>query len=626
MYRLIIAIALCFSFTSLSAQDLYKPRDVEKAYKNGTRSLDGRPGKNYWQNRARYNITINARPPERTIRGIEEITYFNNSPDSLRTLLFRIIVNIHKPTAVRLSPETEDYITSGIHIDSFVVNGQTRKWTENPNYNTVQPVRLAKALGTKDSVRMTVKWHYDVSEKSNREGMIDSTTYFLAYFYPRISVYDDYQGWDRTEFNDALEFYNDFNDYTVNVQVPKNYIVWGTGTLLNADAVLQPAVASKFKQSLTSDQVLKIASPQDLEAERVTTQNPMNTWRFKANNISDMAVGLSDHFVWDASSVVVDPATGRRASVQAAYNDTSADYHHVVRFAKEGLRLLSTTWPGIPYPFEKTTIFQGYAGMEYPMMANDETYADTTFSKFVAEHEIAHSYMPFYMGINETRYGFMDEGWATTFELLLNYIHMGKEKAEEFYKQFRVMSWVRDASANEDLPIITPGPNLSGGGLGNNQYGKPSLGYLAVKDMLGDALFKKALHEYMNRWNGKHPLPWDFFYSMNAGSGKNLNWFWNNWFFSNYYIDLAVKDVAKSGSTSNITVKNIGGMAAPFDLVISYSDGSTEKLHQTAMVWQANQKQVVIPVRTGKKIDSVKIDGGIFMDVNEEDNAWPISK
>ena len=201
-----------------------------------------------------------------------------------------------------------------------------------------------------------------------------------------------------------------------------------------------------------------------------------------------------------------------------------------------------------------------------------------------------------------------------------------KEKADEFYKQFRVMSWVRDASANEDLPIITQGPNLSGGGLGNNQYGKPSLGYLAVKDMLGDALFQKALHEYMNRWNGKHPLPWDFFYSINAGSGKNLNWFWNNWFFSNYYIDLAVKDVAKSGVGYNVTVKNIGGMAAPFDMMITYSDNRTDRLHQTAMVWQANQKQIVLPIKTSKKVKSVQIDGGIYMDVNEADNTWPMNK
>ena len=119
---------------------------------------------------------------------------------------------------------------------------------------------------------------------------------------------------------------------------------------------------------------------------------------------------------WDAASVVVDDATHRRASVQAAYNDSSADYHHMVQFGRHALDWLSHNWPGVPYPFEKTTVVQGFAGMEYPMMANDESYPDTTFSQFVAEHEIAHSYFPFYMGINESRYAFMDEGWATTFE------------------------------------------------------------------------------------------------------------------------------------------------------------------------------------------------------------------
>ncbi len=106
-----------------------------------------------------------------------------------------------------------------------------------------------------------------------------------------------------------------------------------------------------------------------------------------------------------------------------------SDYHHVAQYARHSLDWLSHNWPGIPYPYEKTTVFQGYAGMEYPMMANDETYSDTLFSRFVAEHEIAHTYMPFYMGINETRYGFMDEGWATTYELLIGREDHGKRKS-----------------------------------------------------------------------------------------------------------------------------------------------------------------------------------------------------
>jgi hypothetical protein len=455
--------------------------------------------------------------------------------------------------------------------------------------------------------------------------MIDSTTYFLAYFYPRIAVYDDYNGWDSMPFMEDHEFYSDFNDYTVNVTVPDNYIVWGTGTLQKPETVLQPEYLKRFKESLTSDKTIRIATKEDLASKKVTA-NSSNTWQFTASHIPDMAFGLSDHFVWDAGSVVVDSAAGRRASVQAAYNDTAQDYHQMVEFGKRALHLLSFKWPGVPYPYEKTTIFQGYAGMEYPMMANDETYEDPLFSRFVAEHELAHTYMPFYMGINETRYGFMDEGWATTFELLLGYEDLGKEKAEGLFKQFRVAGWIEDPSADQDIPIITPADVLTGAGFGNNIYGKAALGYIAVKDLLGDALFKKCLHEYMRRWNGKHPLPWDFFNSFNAAAGKNLDWFWNNWFFTSGYIDLAIQAVKKTSTGYTVSLKNTGGFVAPADLVITYKDGSTETKHFTPAVWEKDQKQASVSITTKKQIKSVKLDGGIFMDANEEDNVYPADK
>jgi hypothetical protein len=618
----VLLSSLIILFISADAQKLYMPRDVENAFKNDVRSFDGRPGKNYWQNRGRYSITVTATPPNRRINGTEEITYINNSPDTLRNLLFKLIVNIHKPGAPRYGGASPDYLTDGVTVDSFAVNGKSQPWANNPYVFTNMRIRPRQSLNAHDSIQLYIKWHYNVSVQSGREGAIDSTTFYLAYFYPRVAVYDDYEGWDATDFNDALEFYNDFNDYTVNVQVPKNYIVWGTGTLLNASAVLQSKYVQRFQQSLTSDDIINVVTKQDLQTKNITTQNAMNTWQFKASNVPDVAFGLSDHFVWDASSVVVDDATKRRASAQAAYNDTAKDFHYMAGFAKQALDWLSHSWPGIPYPYEKSTVFQGYAGMEYPMMANDETYADTTFSRFVAAHEIAHTYMPFYMGINETRYGFMDEGWATTFELLFNRDKLGNEKADDFYKRFRVRGWIYDRSPEEDLPIITPGPDLHGGGLGNNEYGKPSLGYLAVKDLLGDDLFRKCLHEYMSRWNGKHPLPWDFFNTFSNVSGKDLNWFWNNWYFSHNYIDLSLINSTKTSGGYSLTIQNIGGMAAPFDVVISYTDGTEERIHQTPMVWQKDQKQIKLAVNTKKPVQSIKLDGGIYMDAVEADNVW----
>ena len=598
------------------------PRNISKTYQKGTRTLDGRPGKNYWQNTARYVISVTAAPPNPTIQGTETITYINNSPDTLRSLTIKLLMNVHAPGAVRRGgPASPDYLTSGIHIDKYVENGETKKFPD-ANSRTWQPVSLSKALMPHDSVRLAFDWHYDMSKQSGREGMLDSTTFFLAYFYPRVAVYDDYYGWDRTDFTEPEEFYNDFNDYVLNVTVPKNYVVWATGNLQNASEVLQPAIAKRLTESLQTDSLVHMATLAEMTAGSVTQQQPTNTWRWQYNNISDMTLCLSDHYVWDASSVVVDKATGRRASVQAAFLDNAPDFHKMVEFGRHGLEWLSNNLPGVPYPYPKTTIVQGFAGMEYPMMVNDETYKDLNFSRFVAEHELAHSWFPFYMGINETRYKFMEEGWTTAFEYLLNQADMGNDMAANLFKQFRVYRWARDDSGEQNVPIITPVNTLNGAATGSNSYGKPALAYLALKDLLGDKLFKTSLHAFMDRWHGKHPTPWDMFYSFNDASGKNLNWFWQSWFFSPGYIDLALEKVVPSASQLTLTLQNIGGYVTPVDVVLTYADGTKETVHQTPAIWQTSQTQATVKIPTKKKVQSVKLDGGIFVDSDESNNNW----
>ena len=606
---------------SVAAQSLYAPRAVKRTYAEGTRAYDGNPGPNYWQNRGRYTISIATLPPDRRVSGHETITYFNNSPDSLSSLVIRLLNNIHKPGAPRTGGSSEDFLTSGVHIRSFTVNGQPQDFHDGPNVFTVQRVRLdsASVLAPHDSIQLSFDWWYDVSVQPGREGMIDSTTYYLAYFYPRVAVYDDYNGWD-TMGHTGFEFYSDFNDYDVSITVPGNFTVWGTGTLTNAQQVLAPPVYRRYQSSFTSDSTIVVATGAQIGAGQATAANPTNTWHFASSNVPDVAFGLSDHYDWDAASVAVDGR--RRASAQAAYNDTAADFHHMVQFVRHSLDFLSHQWPGVPYPYEKMTGFQGGAGMEYPMMANDEAYANEQFSQFVVAHEIAHTYMPFYMGINETRYAFMDEGWATTFEYLINLGDMGPDAAGRFFRQFRVNNWARSTSPLQDLPIITPADALTGGAYGINAYGKPALAYLALKDMLGDDMFRRCLHAYMSRWNGKHPTPWDFFYTFDNVSGSSLDWFWNNWFFSNNYIDLAAGGAQQTSDGWAVTVNNVGGMAAPFDLVLTFSDGSTQRMHQTAGVWAEGQHQAQVTVRTAKTLQSAQIDGGIWVDADTSNNTW----
>lgn len=611
-----LAALLCLGLFQASAQTLTMPPDIQQAYDNGTRTLSGKPGKNYWENHGHYHIALTVMPPNRTIKGVEQITYFNNSPDVLKSLNMKLIVNVHRAVTHGAAPDT----SAGIKIDEIMINGIKTAWDNYKAITTNQMVDLPSPLMPHDSVKLNITWHYELSKRHGRDGVIDSTSFYVAYFYPRVSVYDDYKGWDTQPHTGSLEFYNDFNNYTLDVTVPKNFIVWATGTLLNPSEVLQPEYAKRLEQSMTSDSTIHIATKQDIADKNITKQNTTNTWKWAATNVSDMALGISDHYDWDAASVIVDNKTKRRTSMQAAFADSSQDFHHSVQFGRYSLAWFSNNWPGIPYPYSKSNAFQGFADMEYPMMMNDTHTANLTFAELVQDHEQAHTYFPFYMGTNESRYAFMDEGWATTFEYLIGISEKGQKAADDFYRAFRVTRWIHGAHDKEN-PIITPSPDVTFGA-GNNAYGKPSLSYLALKDMLGDKLFKKALHNYMKNWNGKHPIPWDYFNSMSSGSGKDLNWFFYNWFFTPYYIDLDLVNCDKTTKGYTLSIKNVGGFAVPFDVIATYNDGTSETFHQTPIVWKQDQKEISVAIKTAKTVKSIMLDGGIFMDANPKDNLW----
>ncbi|PZP51999.1 MAG: aminopeptidase [Pseudopedobacter saltans] len=623
MLKQLFTLSALFLFGQkmVQAQTLYMPRNIKAAFEKGTRSIDGKPGPNYWQNKGVYDIQLTAYPDQRKMEGTETIQYDNNSPDSLKGIVLRFVNNIHKPTAARDGAVSEDFLTSGLVVKSIMINGQPYK-INNDAFTTVYNLKLKAALLPKSKNTIDIVWKYPLSKLSGREGMLDSTTTYAAYSYPRISVYDDYNGWDRIEHSDRAEFYNDFNDYKVSVKAPKNYVVWGTGDLLNPDEVLQPEISEKLKKSYKADSTIHIATLGELQAGKVTQQKDWNEWKFAATHITDVCFAIGDHYVWDGASVVVDPQSNKRVSMQAAYNDTTIDFPHAVQWGAYALKSFSTKWPGVAYPYPKMTAVQGQADMEYPMMVNDGTVGKNfRFAQMLQDHEMAHTYFPFYMGINETRYAYMDEGWATTFEYLIGIDEYGKEDADKVYKGFRVNRYIHDPSTEEDQPIISMSTQVSGAGYGNNSYGKASLSYLALKDMLGDDLFKKALHNYMNNWNGKHPIPWDYFNSMNAGSGQDLNWFFQNWVFTNNYIDLKINEVKTTKSGATISIQNVGGFAIPFDIVVKYADGSDEKFHKTPIVWKADQTTTNITISTKKKISSISLDGDLFMDATPADNT-----
>jgi aminopeptidase N len=139
---------------------------------------------------------------------------------------------------------------------------------------------------------------------------------------------------------------------------------------------------------------------------------------------------------------------------------------------------------------------------------------------------------------------------------------------------------------------------------------------------LGDELFTKALHYYIEQWHGKHPMPYDFFYCMNTGSGKNLNWFWKRWFFDHGEPDLAITDVKRKGNRYTVTIQLKGTKPVPVDLSIAFVDNSTAKEHKSIAAWENGSTTTTITFNSDKEVQKITLGSTWVPDVNKEDNSW----
>jgi hypothetical protein len=594
------------------------PRNLEAAFEKGTRSKDGRPGKNYWQNKADYTLNINFNPVTRKLTGTETIEYSNNSPDTLSEIWFKLYPNLYKKGALRSrSIENED-VSDGVQVNSIVINGVVQDSSKLKIDATNMTVDVDPLFPGK-SIQFSITYAYTLNKGSHiRTGEIDQGSDFVAYFFPRITVYDDIDGWNEYPYNGTEEFYNDFCNFKVSISVPKNYIVWATGDLLNCSEVLNTPYCERIQQAEKNDGVTTIIDTTDLQTQNITADNSANTWRFEANDVTDFAFATSDHYIWKSSSLVVDKATGRRTRVDAVFNPEHKDYFDVIDYARATVQHMSYDFPQWPYPYPHETVFDGLDQMEYPMMVNDNPLKEKADEIELTDHEIFHTMFPFYMGINETKYGWMDEGWATIGEWLISPMI-----DPAIVDKYGIEPYEKNAGTETDVPIITLTPQLHGTvAFFLNSYPKPAFGYLYVKDMLGDTLFTKALHYYIEQWHGKHPMPYDFFNCINEASGYNLNWFWERWFFDDGFPDLAISKVTHNSNNYSVIVTSKGNKPVPVDIVIYYADNTTQKIHQNISVWEKGNATVTLSFTAAKPVRKLALGSTYVPDVNKRDNAY----
>jgi hypothetical protein len=608
-----------FSMIGLSAfaqQGLPVPAEIQKAYANGTRNINGKPGLKYWQNTADYDLKVDFNPSSRLLKGTVDVVYKNQSPDTLKEIWFKLYPNLYKKGTPRNSKINERDQHEGVQIGSMSVDGKAVAAVSLVTEGTNMHMGIAP-LAPGKSIKIKIAYQYELNKGSHvRTGQVDEGSHFVAYFFPRIAVYDDVDGWNKYPYLGDAEFYNDFCNFKAAITVPKGYVLWATGDLLNAKSVFSKRIADRLSLAEKVDSVVNVITDADLKSNDITNTAALNTWKFEAEHVTDFVFAGSDHYLWKSSSVVVDPVTKRRTRVDAAFNPAHKDYYEVIDFARKTVHAMSYDFPKWPYPYAHETVFDGLDQMEYPMMVNDNPVGSRADAITLTDHEIFHTMFPFYMGINETKYGWMDEGWATIGEWIISPI-IDPSMVDEYGVQQTGAS----SGTKNDTPIMTLTPELKGIGSFTNSYPKPGLGYLFVKDYLGDELFTKALHHYIEQWQGKHPMPFDFFYSMNEGSGKNMDWFWKPWFFGEGVTDMAVTAAVKTNNGYLVTVKNKSAKPLPVDLLLTYADGSTENIHHSIGIWEKGGQFAEVIVPTTKTLRNVKLGSTYVPDKDKSDNS-----
>jgi len=599
------------------------PKEIKKAYLKGTRSVDGLPGVNYWQNHSHYKIEAVLHADESKLSGHESVVYHNESPDTLSYIVIRMYQNFYKKGNARSWKIDPSDVTQGVDYKNLVVtdNAGNKIFKSVSETATNLIVRLSEPLLPKDSLNLSMDWSFHIPQKSwNRMGNYGKNNFMIGYWYPQIAVYDDIDGWDRTDFNGVTEFYNDFNNYDVTITVPAGFMVWATGILQNGDELYKKSISKKIKEAYQSDEMTTLFTTDDCRNKKVLKNYQRSTsWHFKAQYVTDFTFGANKEVFWQGSSLVVDTVSGRRTFVDVVYPDSMITFPKAAEWCRWSVNYMSKELPGVPYPYPHMTSWSNgrrTGGMESPMMANDGDPTSIPSAKGLFFHEISHSYFPFYMGTNERKYAWMDEGWAA---YLTNGIMEAMAPDYNYFQ--RLSSTFEHLSGSEkEVTLMTLSDLISDWqSYRSHAYNRSSMAYAYLRDMLGDSLFVKGLHTYMMRWHGRHPMPYDFFASMEAGTGRSLKWYYLPWFFEKDYADLGIKKVTLD---NKIVVQNYGGLPLPVKITCFYADGSKEEIYQTAIVWRTGENAVIINADPDKKIDHIKLGDDNIPDINEANNDF----
>lgn len=553
-------------------ENKFRQMYTEMATPNMFRTASGAPGPAYYQQKADYKMNLELDDKNKKLYGSETITYHNNAPESLEYLWVQLDQNIERPDSKTPLAESES-LSKSITTDGFAkkfiekpfqggfnieyvkdAKGNPMKYTIN---QTMMRIDLPKPLKNGEKVTFSIKWWYNIvnyqeqvnNGRSGYEQFSDGNRlYVMAQFYPRMAVYSDVEGWQNMQFWGRGEFALTFGDFEVNITVPADHIMEGTGVIQNKSEVYSAEQMKRWALAETTfdKPVVIVTQEEALQAEKGFSEQK-KTWKFKAQNVRDFGFSTSRKFILDA--MAVDLPTNKPLAISIYPKEANPLWGDLsTKAVAHTLKTYSHHTFDYPYP-KAVSVSAEDQGMEYPMICwnygrpDDKGFVSnrTKYGMLgVIIHEVGHNFFPMIVNSDERQWTWMDEGLNTFLEYLTE-ISFDPNFPVDRGPASKIVPYMKGNQQYLE-PIMSNSESIYN--FGANAYGKPATGLNILREtIMGRELFDHAFKTYANRWKFKHPTPEDFFRTMEDASAVDLDWFWRGWFYSTDYTDIGIKDV-----------------------------------------------------------------------------------
>ena len=549
---------------------------------NEVRLASGAPGPAYWQQRCDHDIAVRLDARLHRLEGSETVTYFNESPHELRHLWMQIDQNrFRKDSIGRLGDTAPDlrrdqstrWMRQQLEQLDFDGGAEITR-VELPDgtpldhriVGTMMRIDLPAPLVSGASIRFVVDWNSAIVPSSTtraRSGyeILDDgmPIYEIAQWFPRMVPYTAHRGWQNKQFQGESEFALEFGDYDLAITVPETFVVAASGELLNPDEVLTEDQRSRLDEARTAERPMFVITPEEALANEILDNDLKHgvkggdgrrerTWKFRAENVRDVAWAASPTFIWDAWGVEVPRTDGEISMAMSYYPNEGEPLWSLYSTQAVAHTIEVYSEHTVPYPYPVAISVNGpVGGMEYPMICfngprpeKDGTYSEGTKWGLIGVviHEVGHNWFPMIINSDERQWTWMDEGMNT----FVQFLAMETWEDDPGSRRGEPHGIVDYMISERQRPIMTHGESIIQ--KGPNAYAKPSVGLNLMREtILGRELFDESFRAYCRRWAFKSPEPADFFRSMEDMSGVDLDWFFRNWFFTTNHVDIAVERV-----------------------------------------------------------------------------------